>query len=76
MAPAAKAGAHKSRMFVHSEEYELSGRCALNELPNRIDTVHERHRNVDDDYIRLQRFRLREKFVPVLDGSDDIKIGL
>jgi hypothetical protein len=55
---------------------ELSGRCALNELPNRINTVHDGHRDVDDDYIGLQRSRFREKFIPVPGVAYDIKISV
>ena len=47
----------------------------LLDLPSRVEPVQERHRDVEDDDVRLEPLRFGDERPSVGDGADDLAFG-
>ena len=53
----------------------LTARAELLDLPSRVEAVQERHRDVEDDDVRLEPLRFGHERASVGDRADDLAFG-
>src|SRR4051794_25575582 len=58
---------------MHAQHNDLRVRATRFDLPDRVDTVQLRHRNISDDYIRSQGVNSVQKSKSIMDNADQVE---
>ena len=63
------------RISVHGNDNDLALRYQCPQLPRGVDTIQQRHGDVEQDSVRLEPDGGLQQLSTVLDGADDLKVA-
>ena len=65
---------HKLNSLVHGEKHKPRFNSVLPQLMDRFDPGQERHRDVQQNDVRLKKPGLRDKISAIIDAPDDLEV--